>query len=70
MGGDERKCFLNEKRIFEGETSPIRDNIILNSAAGLVISNKAKDIRKGIEMVNYNINNGHVIKKLNTLIKG
>ena len=35
-----------------------------------LISNKAKNIREGIEMVNYNINNGLVIKKLNALIKG
>ena len=58
------------KRVFEGETGPIRDNVVLNSAVGLVISNKAKNIHEGIEMVNYNINNGLVIKKLNSLVRG
>ena len=69
-GGSANENAFLMKKVFEGETSPIRDNVVLNSAAGLLISNKAKNIREGIEMVNYNINNGLVIKKLNTLIKG
>ena len=69
-GGSANENAFLMKKVFEGETSPIRDNVVLNSAAGLLISNKAKNIREGIEMVNYNINNGLVIKKLNALIKG
>ena len=69
-GGSANENAFLMKKVFEGETSAIRDNVVLNSAAGLLISNKAKNIREGIEMVNYNINNGIVIKKLNALIKG
>ena len=69
-GGSANENAFLMKKVFEGETSPIRDNVVLNSAAGLLISNKAKNIREGIEMVNYNINNGLVIKKLNALLKG
>ena len=69
-GGDANENAFLMKRVFEGETGPIRDNVVLNSAVGLVISNKAKNIHEGIEMVNYNINNGLVIKKLNSLVRG
>ena len=58
------------KKVFQGETGPIKDNIVLNAAAGLVITNNASNIKEAIEMVNYNITNGIVIKKLNSLIKG
>ena len=59
------------KKVFQGETGPIKDNIVLNAAAGLVITNKEQsNIKEAIEMVNYNITNGIVIKKLNSLIKG
>jgi len=68
-GSADENAFLM-KKVFEGETSAIRDNVVLNSAAGLVVSNKAKNIGEGIEMVKHNINNGLVIKKLNALIKG
>ena len=50
------------------EISKILQNIVLNSAAGLVISGKAKKFKEAINMVNYNIDNGHVINKLKSLI--
>ena len=36
------------RRLFEGESGAIRDNVILNTAAGLLACNKVKDIKEGI----------------------
>lgn len=55
------------KRAFEGETGAIRDNIIINSAAGLLISEKVKTLKEGIEIVKNKIDNGEVLKKLDSL---
>jgi anthranilate phosphoribosyltransferase len=66
-GTAKENAFLMENA-FKGETGPIRDNIVLNSAAGLVISEKAKNIKEAINMVNYNIDNGVVMKKLKSLV--
>lgn len=56
------------KRLFEGETGAIRDNVILNTAAGLVVSNKVKNLNEGLELARKNIDNGLAQKKLLSLI--
>ena len=70
LGGNAEENAFVMKKVFQGETGPIKDNIVLNAAAGLVITNNASNIKEAIEMVYYNISNGIVIKKLNSLIKG
>lgn len=55
------------KRVFEGETGAIRDNIVFNSAAGLLVSEKVKTLKEGIKIVENKIDNGTVLKKLYTL---
>ena len=57
------------KRVFEGETGAIRDNIVLNAAAGLLISEKVKTIKQGISIVEDKLNNGSVLNKLKSLIQ-
>ena len=55
------------KRVFEGETGAIRDNIVLNASAGLLISGKVKTIKQGISVVENKINNGLILNKLKSL---
>ena len=52
------------RRVFDGETGPIRDNLILNSAAGLLISEKVKTLAEGIDLIQNKINNGVISEKL------
>ena len=63
------KVDLNDlmKRVFEGETGAIRDNIVLNAAAGLLISDKVTTIKQGISVVENKINNGLILNKLKSL---
>ena len=68
-GGSAQENSFLMKRVFEGETGAIRDNIILNAAAGLLISDKVKTIKQGINTVEDKINNGLILNKLKTLIK-
>ena len=56
------------RRLFEGESGAIRDNVILNTAAGLVICEKVQNIKEGITKATINIDNGLGLKKLNSLI--
>ena len=42
--------------------------VLLNTAACLVISEKAKNLINGIEIANKNIINGNALKKLNQLV--
>ena len=67
-GGTPQENAFIMKRLFEGESGAIRDNVILNSAAGLMICNKAKHIEDGIKMASTNLDNGSGLKKLNDLI--
>ena len=67
-GGSPQENAFIMKRLFEGESGAIRDNVILNSAAGLMICNKAKHIQDGIKMASNNLDNGSGLKKLNDLV--
>ncbi len=66
-GTPEENAFIM-RRLFEGESGAIRDNVILNTAAGLIICEKAKNIKEGISKATMNIDNGLGLKKLNSLI--
>ena len=56
------------KRVFEGESGAIRDNIILNTAACLVICEKAQNLKSAINLASRNIDSGLAYQKLNSLI--
>ena len=38
------------RRLFDGETGAIRDNVILNTAAALVICEKVNSLKEGIKL--------------------
>ncbi len=67
-GGSAKENAFMMRRAFEGETGAIRDNIILNSAAGLLISENVKTLNQGIKLVESKIDNGLVLNKLSSLL--
>jgi len=67
-GGTPQENAFIMRRLFEGESGAIRDNVILNTAAGLLICEKVKNIKEGISKATMNIDNGLGLKKLNSLI--
>ena len=46
-----------------------KETVLINTAACLVITEKAKSLKQGIKIANENIVNGKALKKLNNLIK-
>ncbi len=67
-GSPEENAFIL-RRVFEGETGAIRDNLILNTAAGLLISKKTDNLKQGIELVKKQIDSGIANKKLISIIE-
>lgn len=55
-------------RLFEGETGAIRDNVLLNTAACLVITGKVKNLKEGVNFAAKNIDNFSAKHKLENLI--
>ena len=55
-------------RLFEGETGAIRDNVLINTAACLLIAGKVKNLKEGISLASKNIDNFSAKHKLENLI--
>ena len=66
-GSPEENAYLMH-RLFDGETGAIRDNVLLNTAACLMISEKVKNWREGIDLATKNIDNFSAKKKLEHII--
>jgi len=50
--------------ILKGERGPKRDIVLMNSAAALIVSAKARDFRKALDMAAEAIDSGRALKKL------
>ena len=66
-GSPEENAYLMH-RLFEGETGAIRDNVLLNTAACLMISGKVKNFREGVDLAAKQIDNFSAKKKLEHII--
>ena len=55
--------------ILKGEKGPKRDVVVLNAAAAIAASGKAKDIKEGIPMAEEAIDSGKALEKLERLIE-
>ena len=67
-GGSPKENAFLMRRLFDGETGAIRDNVILNTAAALVICEKVNSIKEGIKLAEYKIDSGIAQKKLKSLL--
>ena len=59
---------FNRYKSGNSEAGAIRDNVLLNTAAALIICEKAKSLKEGIKKAEENIDSGLAKKKLNQLI--
>jgi len=55
--------------LLEGEKSAYRDAVLLNSAAALVVADKASDLKQGVEIAAQSIDSGKAKEKLALLAK-
>ena len=66
-GGSPKENAFLMRRLFDGETGAIRDNVILNTAAALVICDKVNSLEEGIKLAENKIDSGIAQKKLESL---
>ena len=66
-GGTPKENAFLMRRLFDGETGAIRDNVVFNTAAALVVCEKVNSLKDGIELAKKNIDTGLAQKKLKLL---
>jgi anthranilate phosphoribosyltransferase len=57
------------RRVFRGESGPIRDVVLLNSGAALVAGDRVKTVSQGIEMATAVVDSGEAFRKLDALVE-
>jgi anthranilate phosphoribosyltransferase len=63
-GGDAKENAAITVEILKGAKGPRRDIVLLNAAAGLAASGKARDFQDGIKLAAESIDSGAAMKKL------
>ncbi|SPF80726.1 anthranilate phosphoribosyltransferase [Pseudoprimorskyibacter insulae] len=69
LGGTPEENGLAFKALLEGEASAYRDAVLLNTAAALVIADKAADLKEGVAMGIESIDSGAAKAKVEALAK-
>ena len=57
------------RRLFQGETGPVRDVVLLNSAGVLMAGDLAGTVREGVETAAGIIDSGAALAKLDALVE-
>ena len=69
QGGSPRDNAENMRLIFQGRQGPLRDVVLLNSAAVLLAANQTDNITRGIEIAKEAIDSGIALRKINHLVE-
>ena len=69
IGGDAKENGKITLNILDGEKSPRRDVVVLNTAAALMVDGKVNDLKTGMEMASYLIDSKKAKEKLYQIIK-
>ncbi|MCK4937260.1 MAG: anthranilate phosphoribosyltransferase [Methanosarcinales archaeon] len=68
-GGTPQENAADIVKILKGDKGAKRDIVIMNSAAALVVGEKASDLKDGVELAQQTIDNGTAIEKLKNFVK-
>ena len=68
-GGSKEENAATMLRLFQGEQGAVRDMVLLNSAGGLMVGDKAETIRQGVEMSAGIIDSGAALAKLDQMVE-
>ena len=68
-GGSKEENAATMRRLFQGERGPIRDVVLLNSGAVLLVGDRVKTLRQGIELAARVIDDGSALRKLEALVE-
>ena len=69
LGGEPAEHAVAFRALLAGEASAFRDAVLLNSAAALVVADKAGDLKSGVEMAADSIDSGAAKAKIEALAK-
>lgn len=68
-GGTPQENAADIVKILKGEKGAKRDIVVMNSAAALVVGEKASDLNDGVELAHQTIDNGNALVKLKNFVK-
>jgi anthranilate phosphoribosyltransferase len=68
LGGTPAENGAAFRRLLEGEFGAYRDAVLLNSAAALVVADKAANLAEGVEMARESIDSGRAMEKVEALV--
>ncbi len=68
-GGDRAENALILRRLFQGEKGPIRDVVLLNSAAILMVGGKVQNLKDGIGLASEAIDSSEALRKMGALVE-
>jgi anthranilate synthase/phosphoribosyltransferase len=68
-GGAARENAETMRKIFSGEKGPLRDVVLLNAAATLVVAGEAADLKEGLEHAARSVDSGAAMEKLDALVR-
>ena len=67
-GGDPQENAATLRALLDGKEGPIRDIVLLNAAAALIVSGKAKDLKEGVAIGAQSIASGAARRSLDRLV--
>ena len=68
-GGTKEENAAALRRVFHGEPGPIKDVVLANSAAVLMVGGKATDLREGVARARNAIDGGEALRKVDALVE-
>ena len=68
IGGTPQENGAAFRRLLEGETGAYRDAVLLNSAAALVVADRAANLAEGAEIARQSIDSGAALAKVEALV--
>ncbi len=68
VGGDAATNAAISRRLFDGEQGPVRDIVVLNAAAGLVVADVVEDMEAGVASASAALDGGGPAELLERLI--
>jgi anthranilate phosphoribosyltransferase len=68
-GGTKEENALTLRRVLQGEPGPIRDVVLANSAAVLMVGGVAHDLKEGVQLARRTIDDGEALRTVDTLVE-
>ncbi len=69
IGGDAEENAAHIRSVLQGNEGPIRDIVLMNAAAALLVAGKAKSLRDGVALAAESIDSGKAFKVLEALVE-